>query len=303
MAESLSVGQTLRQHREARGLSAEQAALQSGVPLRLLQILEADDIHLVPDPNYLVRVLHDYARLLALDPVALQAAFREATRRPRSISLAAAAPPPEKPSIAWWQVVWAVGAILIVTPLVFIVLSLASKRSADRMPAPVAVESPASEGVESDAGRPDAGNGMPNVPPEPAAPTSASDGEGSPLSMQAAPAATEQPSSGPAPVVPTPVETPSRLLLVARAVEPTWMAVRADEGRPQQVFLQKGQTARFAAAGQFVITVGNAGGVELSLNGETLAPLGRSGQVIRDLMIPPTPSSRAVPPAGTSPSH
>lgn len=64
------------------------------------------------------------------------------------------------------------------------------------------------------------------------------------------------------------------------------MAVRADEGQERQVLLQKGQIARFVADTRFVVTVGNAGGVELSLNGKPLSSLGAPGQVIRDLVIP-----------------
>jgi cytoskeleton protein RodZ len=73
---------------------------------------------------------------------------------------------------------------------------------------------------------------------------------------------------------------------MAYALEPTWMAVRADGGQEREVLLQRGQTARFSADAGFVVTIGNAGGVELILNGEPVPPLGVSGQVIRDLALP-----------------
>jgi hypothetical protein len=78
------------------------------------------------------------------------------------------------------------------------------------------------------------------------------------------------------------------------------MAVRSDDGQERQVLLQQGQTARFVADTRFVVTVGNAGGVELSLNGKPMPPLGRAGQVIRELVIPSaTRNSQA--PAALSP--
>jgi hypothetical protein len=64
------------------------------------------------------------------------------------------------------------------------------------------------------------------------------------------------------------------------------MAVRADEGQERRVLLEKGQIVRFVADKGFLVTVGNAGGVELSLNGKPLPSLGKSGQVVRDLVIP-----------------
>ena len=85
------------------------------------------------------------------------------------------------------------------------------------------------------------------------------------------------------------------------------MSVRADGGQEREVLLQKGQTARFGADRGFVVTVGNAGGVELSLNGEPVPSLGASRQVIRDLTLPsprrpsgatgvPSPESVLAPP-------
>jgi cytoskeletal protein RodZ len=144
MAEKATIGQILRQHREERGLTPEQAAYQSKVPLRLLQALEADDYHLLPDAGYLIRFLHEYARLLKLDSAALEQEFRRTIHRPPGQSLTPV-PPPPPPPIPWKHVAWTGAAILVVTPLVFIVLSLASKRSAERAPAPPVVERPAEE--------------------------------------------------------------------------------------------------------------------------------------------------------------
>jgi cytoskeleton protein RodZ len=78
------------------------------------------------------------------------------------------------------------------------------------------------------------------------------------------------------------------------------MAVRADDGQERRVLLQQGQTVRFAADTRFVVTVGNAGGVELSLNGKPMPSLGLTGQVIRDLIIPSAPGD-SKPPAAPSP--
>jgi cytoskeleton protein RodZ len=83
------------------------------------------------------------------------------------------------------------------------------------------------------------------------------------------------------------------------------MSVRADGGQEREVLLQKGQTARFVADTGFVVTVGNAGGVEISLNGQPLPSLGASGQVIRDLAIPPgggpSDATKAPSPGGVQP--
>jgi cytoskeleton protein RodZ len=284
MDRQLSVGQILRTRREERGLTPEQAAYQSKVPIRLLQTLESDDYRLVPDPAYLIRPLHEYARLLKLDPDALEAEFRRAIRRPPSASLAVA-PTPPPPAVPWKQVVWTAIAILIVTPLVFIALSLASKRAGERPPAPPVVQPPQDRAPAEGEGA-GLADRMPPELPESAQPIEAPVAGESTVPPQTPPVSVGTLESSPVPTAPSEVPKPRRFLLSARAVETTWMAVRPDGGQERQVLLQRGQTARFAAERGFVVTVGNAGGVHLSLNEVALPSLGASGQVIRDLVIP-----------------
>ena len=284
MAETLSIGQQLRQKREERGLTPEQAAHQSRVPIRLLQALESDDYRVVPDPAYLIRTLHEYARLLKLDPDALEAEFRRAIRRPPSASLAVA-PTPSPPAVPWKQVVWTAVAILIVTPLVFIALSLASKRAGERPPAPPVVQPPQERAPAEGEGT-GLADRMPPERSESTQPVEAPVTGESTVPPEAPPGPVGTFESSPVPTVPSEAPKPRRFLLSARAVEATWMAVRVDGGQERQVLLQRGQTARFAAETGFLVTVGNAGGVHLSLNGVALPSLGASGQVIRNLAIP-----------------
>lgn len=289
--DKVSIGQMLRRQREERGLTPEQAAYQCKVPLRLLEALEADDYRMLPDPAYLTRLLHEYAVLLRLDPAELEAEFRSAIRRPPGTSLAMipSGKVPSKPTpanIAWKEILWTAAAILVVTPLVFIALSLASKRAADR-PAPPQVAERPSE-VQAPADRPSPA-GLEQLPPvrtesvQPG-PTASPGGVQATPGRESAGTARETPAALPSPF---PGERkPQRFLLTAHALETTWMAVRSDDGQERQVLLQQGQIARFVADTRFVVTVGNAGGVELTLNGKRMPPLGGAGQVIRELVIP-----------------
>jgi cytoskeleton protein RodZ len=285
-ADKASIGQMLRKQREERGLSPEQAAYQSKVPLRLLQALEADDYRMLPDPAYLIRFLHEYALLLKLDSNALEVEFRNAIRRPPGASLVPVASPPPPP-ISWKHVLWTAAAILVVTPLVFIALSLASKRAVERPSPPRMAEraagqhAPVEEAGPAPAEQiPAAGTGSVQsgtAAPPGEVPATRQTGTGSPELAQKAP---------PSPSAKT-ERLPRRLFLTARATETTWMAVRGDDGQERRVLLQKGQIAHFASDTRFVVTVGNAGGVELRLNGKLMPSLGKSGQVVRDLVLPP----------------
>ncbi len=101
-----------------------------------------------------------------------------------------------------------------------------------------------------------------------------------------------------------PVDGPAdavALRLVVRATEPTWVRIETDEGRTVQELLPVSAVRELSAKSRFTLTVGNAGGIQLELNGRPLPPLGRSGEVIRDLVLPPKPVESKTPTDGTHP--
>ncbi len=92
------------------------------------------------------------------------------------------------------------------------------------------------------------------------------------------------------PVQPAPVPAaearPSAQRLVIRAVETTWIRVQVDEGQVTEELLQTGAVREWTAARRFVLTVGNAGGLEVDLNGRRIPALGARGAVIQRLVLP-----------------
>ena len=95
--ERVLVGELLRHGRERRGMSLEQIASETKIPLRHLQALERDDHSVVPDGLYRRAKIRAYARAVHLDQDAfaqLEHAFRAAeplTLPPAELSLPATA--------------------------------------------------------------------------------------------------------------------------------------------------------------------------------------------------------------------
>ena len=83
------------------------------------------------------------------------------------------------------------------------------------------------------------------------------------------------------------VSSPYRL--IARTSEATWIRVRTDDGRISEETVPGGEIREWVSDRPFVVTVGNAGGVSLELNGRALPPLGARGVVIPKLVLPPEP--------------
>jgi cytoskeletal protein RodZ len=107
----------------------------------------------------------------------------------------------------------------------------------------------------------------------------------------AAPAPPPAQSPGPGLVTPTrEAEAASPQRLVVRAIEPTWIRVQTDDGRVAEELLPPGATREWISQTRFVLTVGNAGGVQVELNGRPLPALGARGSVIHRLSLPRPPA-------------
>ncbi|MBD0315606.1 MAG: DUF4115 domain-containing protein [Nitrospiraceae bacterium] len=75
------------------------------------------------------------------------------------------------------------------------------------------------------------------------------------------------------------------LVLDLEATELSWVVVQIDNGSPQEALLRSGERAHWEAQDQFILTLGNAGGVKAELNGKPQKPFGPSGKVARDIVL------------------
>jgi cytoskeleton protein RodZ len=73
--------------------------------------------------------------------------------------------------------------------------------------------------------------------------------------------------------------------LAIKAIDEAWLSLALD-GQPAKQFLLRAGESRSWSARHFSLTVGNAGGIMLSLDGHELQAIGRPGQVVRNLRIP-----------------
>lgn len=76
-----------------------------------------------------------------------------------------------------------------------------------------------------------------------------------------------------------------QLVLDLEATELSWVVVQIDNGSPQESLLRPGEKAQWKGQDQFILTLGNAGGVKAELNGKPHKPFGPSGKVARDIVL------------------
>lgn len=302
-----SVGAYLRQLREARGVSLEEIARTTRVTPSYLVALEADDFASLPEPVFTRGFIRAYCQALGELPDQALALFNSQIAPPPATPQVPAAPSRE--SAATTRVhgeppprnrgpVLVSFILLIVVGVALFAVTLALQSSREPPPERVAMRSttPSAPVREPSSTAPAQGRDTAAARDAGTAPREA----GTPGRDAAAPhrdAATPAPGAAPTapgtprpPVAgaPAPAAQPTGTghRLVARTSEPTWIRVRTEEGKTTEETIPAGQTREWTSAGKFTLTVGNAGGVNLEVNGRALPPLGPSGAVIPRLVVP-----------------
>lgn len=77
---------------------------------------------------------------------------------------------------------------------------------------------------------------------------------------------------------------PAKYNLLITARELTWLRITADGQEPVEVLVKKGETMTWTANKRLIVLSGNAGGVELTLNGKPLGDLGPSGKMVTKVL-------------------
>jgi cytoskeleton protein RodZ len=294
-APGISLGAYLRSLREAKGGSLEDMARSTRVGIRHLEALEDERLADLPSPVFVRGFIRAYCSFLRENPDPALGHYQELAGA-RAAVQAASAPP--RPRNTWASSSVVVGLVLLLILGVGLILvnysvkknggttALIVKTDPARPSAP-AIQSPAPAPTPAPTPAPAA-----QVPPAPA-PAVAPSPPSAPAVAPEPPRATGLPANPPTPTPPSgtrpasgaPTSTGAQRLVI-RAVEATWVRVQTDEGRVVEELLPTGASREWAAERRFLVTIGNAGGVELTLNGKALPPLGPKGTVIQRLELP-----------------
>lgn len=285
-----SVGVHLRGLRERRGISLEEISRGTRIPTRFLEALEAERFEALPAPVFTRGFIRAYCQALGDSGEEALALF-DGQRGPLSGGpVRDAAPTPRGPRAPRGRGAVLVSFVLLVVlgAALLAVTMLINPRSTEPPTAGTAPEATPDPSPSSPAGE---------TPPAPPHPEPAADTSAAPAPAMAP--ELPQPSTPPAaPVRPAGESVPGAIAalaadvaspyrLVARTTEPTWIRVRTGDGRSSEETLAAGEMREWVSEQPFVLTVGNAGGISLELNGRMLPPLGARGTVIPRLVLPP----------------
>lgn len=306
-----SIGEFFKQVRETKGLTIEEVASKTRIRTDFVKALEDGNFAKLPDQVFARGFVRSYARSLGLDEDDaihrfVQSAGAYYDKQDERERLKVRQAEEERKRQANRKAVAVAIGIAILT-LIFLLSreqsSLLVHRSSSDLPATASKRAapPASEPQDAPPSQK-----VEAVLPAPKAKSSESpsvsakvnvgntvgpvDGPASTASVvpeQLAPAPSSLGSDGPLGGISLEGAgaTDGQLVLDLEATELSWVVVQIDGGSPQEALLRPGEKARWKGQDQFILTLGNAGGVKAELNGKPQKPFGPSGKVARDIVL------------------
>lgn len=278
-----SVASELKAEREKRNIPLAQIAADTRISLHYLESLEEGRYNDLPGGMYNRAFLKAYCEILNLDQ-------REIMNRYET----EVSPPFEKPSRPKTQIprekslrlspvlIWSVMLLSSASGVYFSRKWIANIFSPYFAHSPVThlqyeppPQPPSPEVPQASAVSSSAASGQ--VTPEPASPSpQGPEGTTTPETASAAP------PNIPAPKEAAPVAANAPALrLDLKVNDRCWISVTSDGHSVIERTLEPGETHSFKAEEELSIVLGNAGGVNLKLNGKTVKPMGKSGDVVK----------------------
>ena len=276
MAESL--GQYLREAREEKGWTLEQAAFKTRILYQYLKAVEDDNYEQLPAEVFAKGFVRSYARLLGLDELQVLPRFDESggqfyAKRDEREQLTQRAREEARRKKTNKLIV--AGMVSVALVVLLLVTGHDRNRARPRVE-PVREAAPSANPTQV---IPPSQSEAP-IRPEPAARAES-------VAREADQRASIEVERNFSPLLPLDGIMPdgSKLVVEVEAVERAWILVQADKDPAQEVMLSPGERVRWSAEEKIRLTLGNAGGVRVSLNGKLQGPYGASGQVVKDLVF------------------
>jgi cytoskeletal protein RodZ len=248
---AFTFGEELRRERLIREVSLEEISAATKISVRLLTALEASNVQKLPAPVFTRGFIRSYSRHLGLDPDEMVNAY-----------LADLVPEKGRDAVPGKGRLRSrflrgrrgvAGTIVVSVTAILLLLGLIARPQ--RRSEPIRMASARS-----------------------VAPVTFKNVSVSPGPVPAAEEAVKPPAE--------PAKPATGVSMILEFEQDSWTEVSAD-GRPLFTgLIRRGAKRQFDAREGFRLTLGNAGGVRVTVDGRALERLGGAGQVIRDLHVP-----------------
>jgi cytoskeleton protein RodZ len=283
-------GEYLRREREMRGVSLQEISIATKISIRFLQAIENEELSKLPGGIFTRSFVRTYARYLGLDEERVLADCQLAGQQKPEVDIRRITANRARPNGAASRtriIALLVAGVLLASGYALFRYSrrIMEQQSSTPMLIPPSTTAPGTNPP------PVAAPVQPSAPAQPENNPSLSTTSASPTAGAAtapgtlaggppSPGAKANPPNQSATSEATSaVAAHTDLVLQVAATERTWVAVDADGKTVLQKVLNPNEVENLKAHDSFDVTIGHAQGVVLTLNGETLKPLGRRDEV------------------------
>ena len=299
MDERETLGKYLKNQRESKKISLREVANNTRVREHLLKAIEEDQYHLLPTATYVKGFLLAYAKYLKLDSNEILLRYERVlkgepvtqpstepskpkekippTQLPKTKEKIPPTQPPKpkqeipptqpskpKQKVLWnTRQTWVVGGVIVASLIVFyLFFPYPSELPVKPIPGKPVPEKPIIE------------EKRPITPSPPVVATSPVPGE--------KPVVEEKQPLAPSLPVPATTSVPEKktFSLQLKAVEETWVSLQVDDQSEKEMTFKAGEGISVQASNRIRIIIGNAGGLDLILNGKPLDKFGKPGEVL-----------------------
>ncbi len=283
-----SIGEMLRQERHRQNLDVAQLADRTKIGTKILEAIEAEQWDRLPGKFFAKSFIRQYAGALGVDADKVEAELerlfeveKPATEAETESPMERFPLPPVSPRLAesrsgqrqWLLSLFVLGVIALCCGVYALWLSTWN------VTAPSSRQPVAPPLAPAKSRAPVAGAESKVLPPASESTTSATPAESATSAQQAPPMKSGSPeqsvSEESAPVT----QPAGNLLLNLAASEKTWLSLWVDGRQIFSGILMPGETKTIEGTHKARLYVGNAGGLEIHLNGKPVGPLGKSGEV------------------------
>jgi cytoskeleton protein RodZ len=289
----MTLGAYLKSEREARAISLETVARETKLGIRMLQAIEADRFDKLPEGMFRNAFIKTYAKQIGLDGDQVLRDFHLLPSNTALLQQIAKQAESQERLNRWKSgVKIALGALVILALIGYLIHKINTGKSSPAGTPAVVSSHPA--------GNPPAGTALPPAtPPKPDTQTGAAPASVPPENAAAAqntgggdsgsnpqlkvlgelakkPEPAPAPASNPAGEATVSSSGPSLNIIIT---EKAWISVVSGDRTLFSGLLHQNDTKSFPLDQPLKLTVGNAGGIQLSVGGQVFRPLGASGEV------------------------
>ena len=271
--------------RESKGLTLKDMFKSTRISVTNLSAIENSDFHLLPPPVFTKSFIKIYAKSLGVESSSTLARYEQYLKTLDTACRDAEKKPPVRNRINYRRILWGSSIIAVVVSAAFFLfwqkshIELLQDKPVES--APAAPLTTAANETPTDSQR---NSPSPADVAQKAETTTVHTTTDSPVQHTTHEAARKPDIQNKdivlsQNIISTHKETKEKYPLIMEARELTWLRIRADHNPPYEILLKPGEKIEKSAS-QFMIDIGNAGGITIEFQGKSLGNLGKQGEVV-----------------------